>query len=102
VLVDYPAARSANFGAGILFPLKKGVEGNTRSFAVFKDVEVEGAFAACGFRPSGRRPEFFFPMALHRALGWAALARGLEGLAAALGLTPRFGSPVILRVERRA
>jgi 2-polyprenyl-3-methyl-5-hydroxy-6-metoxy-1,4-benzoquinol methylase len=100
VFVDYPARRSVNALAGLFFGLKKGVEGNTRSFAVFRAAEVEGAFAASGFRPSGRRPEFFFPMALHRALGRAALSRGLEGAAAALGLTRGLGSPVILRVER--
>jgi hypothetical protein len=41
-------------------------------------------------------------MALHRALSSAVLGRGLEGAAAALGLTRSFGSPVILRAERRA
>jgi hypothetical protein len=40
-------------------------------------------------------------MALHRAAGRAGLARGLEGLARAAFLTRLFGSPVILRLERR-
>jgi 2-polyprenyl-3-methyl-5-hydroxy-6-metoxy-1,4-benzoquinol methylase len=101
VLVDYPTARSANAAAAALFRLKKGVEGNTRPFTVFRDAEVEEALAASGFRPTGRRAEFLFPMAVHRALRSAPLARALEGAAAGLGLTRALGSPVILRGERR-
>ncbi|HXK11708.1 MAG TPA: class I SAM-dependent methyltransferase [Vicinamibacteria bacterium] len=101
VVVDYPTRRSVNAAADLLFGLKKGVEKDTRPFAVFSDAEVEGAFAARGFSPTGRRPQFFFPMALHRATGSAALAHALEGTARAVGLTRAFGSPVILRLERR-
>ncbi len=100
VLVDYPTARSANAVASAFFGLKKGVEGDTRPFTVFRDAEVEEALAASGFRSTGRRAEFFFPMAVHRALRSAPLARALEGAAAGLGLTRALGSPVILRGER--
>jgi len=101
VVVDYPTRRSVNAAAELLFGLKKGVEGDTRPFTVFSDAEIEGAFAARGFSPTGRRPQFFFPMALHRASGSAGLARALEGTARTLGLTRALGSPVILRLERR-
>jgi hypothetical protein len=101
VVVDYPTRRSVNAVADVFFGLKKGVEGNTRPFTVFTDAEIERAFAAQGLTPTGRRPQFFFPMALHRGLGSAGLARGLEGTAAALGLTQAFGSPVVLRLDRR-
>jgi SAM-dependent methyltransferase len=101
VLVDYPTRRSVNAAADLFFGLKKGVEGNTRPFTVFSDAEIEEAFGAHGFAPTGRRPQFFFPMALHRGLGSAGLARGLEGTATALGLVRALGSPVILRLERR-
>jgi len=101
VVVDYPTRRSVNAVADLFFGLKKGVEGNTRPFTVFSDAEVEGVFASHGFLPTGRRPQFFLPMALHRGLGSAALARGLEGAASGLGLVRAFGSPVILRLERR-
>ena len=102
VIVDYPTARSVNRMAAPLFSLKKGVEGNTRPFTVFADSEIEAAFANHGFRPSARRPQFFWPMALHRALGLAPLSRALEGTATLLGLRRLFGSPVILRLERRS
>lgn len=101
VIVDYPTRRSVNVAAFALFGMKKGMEGDTRPFAVFADREIEEAFAAQGFVPTARRPQFFFPMALHRALGLASLSRGLEGIAAILGLRYLFGSPVILRLERR-
>jgi len=101
VIVDYPTTRSVNAAAGSFFGLKKGVEGDTRPFAVFRDAEIEEAFAAAGFARTARRPEFLFPMALHRALGRAALSRALEGAARLTGLTRALGSPVILRLERR-
>ena len=102
VLVDYPTSRSANAVADALFGLKQKVEGNTRPFTVFRDEQVIEAFAASGFRPTGRRPQFFVPMALHRALGIGGLSRGLERVSSALGLTSSFGSPVVARVERDA
>jgi len=101
VVVDYPTTRSLNAGAGAFFATKKRIEGNTRPFEVFADAEIEAAFAAHGFHATARRPQFFWPMALHRALGLAPLSRGLEGAAGLLGLRRVLGSPVILRLEPR-
>ena len=101
VVVDYPTRRSVNAVSGLFFGLKQGVEGDTRPFRVFSDREVEEAFATHGLSSTGRRPQFLAPMALYRAFGSAPLARALEGAAAALGLTPLLGSPVLLRLERR-
>lgn len=101
VVVDYPTRRSVNAASELLFGLKRGVEGDTRPFRVFADAEVEAVFAAHGFAPTGRRPQFLAPMALYRAAGSAALARAAEGAASALGLTRLLGSPVVLRLERR-
>jgi SAM-dependent methyltransferase len=102
VVVDYPTLRSVNTIAGWLFGLKKGVEGDTRPFTVFQDAEVEEAFGKEGFAATGRRPQFLFPMAFHRAARSAGLARALEAAGGSLGLRRRFGSPVILRLERGA
>jgi SAM-dependent methyltransferase len=98
VIVDYPSRRSVNAVAAPLFALKKGVEGDTRPFAVFADREIARAFASHGLRVTARRPQFFWPLALHRGLGRASLSRRLER--AARGLRGSLGSPVILRVER--
>lgn len=100
VVVDYPTRRSVNALAGALYGLKRGVEGDTRPYTVFRDAQIEAAFAARGLRVSARRPQFLFPMALHRALARPRLARALEGAARALGLVRWVGSPVILRAER--
>ena len=101
VIVDYPTRRSLNAIAGPLFEVKRGVEGNTRPFLVFADADVRAAFAASGFEPTAREPEFVMPMALHRAIGRAGVSRALEAAAAAIGLRRAVGSPVILRAERR-
>lgn len=101
VVVDYPTTRSVNAVSRALFALKKGVEGDTRPFAVFRDRQILEAFQVCGFEAAGRRPQFFFPMALHRALGLAPISRALEGAARVTGLTHALGSPVILKAERR-
>jgi 2-polyprenyl-3-methyl-5-hydroxy-6-metoxy-1,4-benzoquinol methylase len=100
VIVDYPTRRSVNAAAEALFGLKKAVEKDTRPFTVFADADVRGAFAGHGFAVTGRRPEFLFPMALHRALGAPRAARTLEAGARATGLTRLLGSPVVLRAER--
>lgn len=102
VIVDYPTRRSVNAVAEAFFGMKKGVEGNTRPFLVFREAEIAGAFARARFRETGRRPQFFFPMALHRGLGRAGVSRALEGVAGGLGLRGALGSPVILRCEREA
>jgi len=102
VLVDYPTTRSVNAAAEPLFAWKKGVEGDTRPFTVFRDADIEKAFAAHGFHATGRRPQFFWPMALHRALGTLPLSRALEGATATFGLRRLLGSPVIRRFERQA
>jgi SAM-dependent methyltransferase len=101
VIVDYPTSRSANAASGALFGFKKGIERDTRPFRVFADAEIEEAFAAGGFVRTARRPQFLLPMALHRGLRRVSLSRGLEAAARAAGLTRAWGSPVILRAERR-
>lgn len=100
VVVDYPTARSVNAAADLLFGLKHAIERDTRPFAVFRDREVRDAFLARRFFVTARRPEFFWPMALHRAHGRPLLARGLEAAAGVTLLRRGFGSPVVLRAER--
>ena len=99
VVLDYPTRRSLNAFSAPLFGLKRRVEGDTRAFTVFSDDEVADAFREHGFVPTGRRPQFFWPMALHRALGLKPLSRTAEGIARCLGWTAMFGSPVIVRAE---
>ncbi|MEA2602907.1 MAG: glycerol-3-phosphate dehydrogenase [Acidobacteriota bacterium] len=100
VIVDYPDTRSFNRLSGPLFGWKQAVEGNTRSFLSFAPGEVPAELARHGFGRPVERRQFFIPMVVHRALGRAGISRAAEGASAALGLTRRLGSPVILRTER--
>ena len=100
VIVDYATTRSFNAASDFLFAAKRRVEGNTRPFLVMQDAEVVDLFRQNGFRLRERRPQFFWPMALHRALKAPALSRGLEATAFGLGLRALFGSPVIARFDR--
>jgi SAM-dependent methyltransferase len=101
VVFDYPTRRSVNVVSDTFFSAKKHVEGNTRPFRVFSESEVDGSFHANAYRTTARRPEFAFPMALHRAARSAAFSKAIEGASRGLGLTQALGSPVIRRAERR-
>lgn len=100
VIVDYATTRSFNAAADLLFAAKKQVERNTRPFLVQSDADLAALFRQNGFERRARRPQFFWPMALHRGLGSPALSRGLEGVAKILGLRSALGSPVIARFDR--
>ncbi|MCF7837139.1 MAG: class I SAM-dependent methyltransferase [Candidatus Marinimicrobia bacterium] len=101
VVLDYPARRSVNCLAGLLFAAKKKYEGDTRTFRPFSHGEVADAMRQAGFVPAGRRAQFFWPMVLHRALKRPRLSRALEAPPRLLGLTRLFGSPIIARFERQ-
>jgi hypothetical protein len=102
VVVDYPDRRSVNVVQERMFAWKKAIERNTRPFRCFGRRELLSELAGHGFGSARLEPEFFAPMVVHRALGSRALAAAIERTAATVGLTARFGSPVILRVERLA
>ena len=98
VIVDYPDLRSVNIFSRLLFHLKKAVEKNTRPFACFSRGEIMNEFQKNRFGRPLFRPEFFWPMALHRALKSGAASKNLESFVQRVGLTGLLGSPIILRV----
>ncbi len=100
VLVDFPTTASLNVLTPGLFGMKKRLEGNTRPYTLFREAEVVDAFRAAGFRPTGRAPQFALPMVLHRTLRTPALSAAAEAVCRGVGLTRRYGSPVIVRMER--
>jgi SAM-dependent methyltransferase len=102
VVLDYPSVRSANILSARLFELKRGIELNTREFTLFSPSQIHAAFADCGFIVRRERPQFLFPMALHRWAARSVLSRMAEAPARLLGLTRWFGSPIIVRADRRA
>jgi 2-polyprenyl-3-methyl-5-hydroxy-6-metoxy-1,4-benzoquinol methylase len=101
VLVDFPAVRSVNSIAPLLFNYKKRIERNTRTFTCFRESELLGVFESLGFQRAGRYGEFFFPMVMHRMLGKASVSSALEKGSRLLGLNALLGSPVILKMQRQ-
>jgi SAM-dependent methyltransferase len=103
VVLDYPSIESINRVSGRLFGLKQRVEaGTARPFALFTRGEIRDAFLASGFTVRDERPQFLWPIALHRLARSARVARSLEWPGRVLGLTSRWGSPVIVRADRHA
>lgn len=95
VIVDYPTSEGLNAIAPALFGAKKKLEGNTREWRLFRHDEVDKEFAKHGFVLKKRQPQFFLPMVLHRALRCRGLSAAMEAVCRGLGLTRRWGSPVI-------
>lgn len=100
VVLDYSDSRSFNQLYGPLFSWKKAVEGNTRTYRIFKPGEIAGEAARHGFGRPAERRQFFLPMVVHRAVKSGGFSRVSERVGSALGLTRWLGSPIILRVER--
>jgi ubiquinone/menaquinone biosynthesis C-methylase UbiE len=101
VVVDYPRTSGLNGLMPLLLPLKKQLERGTRDYRDFRDAEIDELLRACGFETSQRRAQFLLPMLAHRrANGWAPL-HAIERAARLSGLTRVFGSPVVVRAERR-
>lgn len=97
VVVDYPLENKA---AAILFSAKKKLEGNTRPWLSFSHATVQTEFEKNGFRLKRRTGQFFLPMVLHRTLKCRALSSFLESICHSLGLTRRWGSPVLAEMQR--
>ena len=101
VVVDYPSLRSANIVASRFFSVKRGIELNTRQFMSFWPSQIHSAFAAQGFVIGAEQPQYLLPMVLHRLANQSLFSRAAEVPGRWLGLTRRFGSPVILRADRK-
>lgn len=101
VIIDYPTGQSLNRLAPQLFKAKKKLEGNTRTFRLFRHDELEHEFNRHGFRTGRRAGQFFLPMVLHRMLKCRPLSATLESACRRWGLSRRWGSPVIAEMLRK-
>jgi hypothetical protein len=68
---------------------------------VFTPREVNAAFQNAGFSVRAERPQFLIPMVLHRLSNRPVISKAAEAPGRLLGLTRWFGSPIILRADRR-
>lgn len=100
VIIDYPSICSANCLIPLLFHVKKLVEGNTRTYRSFRTSEILGVLEKAGFVPMDSYPQFFIPMAVHRAFRSMRFSHTIETLSRMCGLTALLGSPVILKAVR--
>ncbi|MEX0729680.1 MAG: methyltransferase domain-containing protein [Aquisalimonadaceae bacterium] len=100
VIVDYPSIYSANALTPLLFPVKKRLEGNTRTYLSFSRRQLEREFSHHGLSVIRQRKQFLLPMVLHRAGQGNALFQGTENMCRRLGLTALLGSPVIMQATR--
>lgn len=100
VIVDYPTSESLNRIAPMLFKAKRKLEGNTRTWTLFRHAEVLREFAKHGFALQRRQAQFFLPMVLHRALNCRRLSVVLESFCRLICLTRLWGSPVIVKMVR--
>jgi ubiquinone/menaquinone biosynthesis C-methylase UbiE len=100
VIIDYPPLVSSNIFYKIMFPLKKLLEGSTRTFTIFSHTEIEKVFEEQGFKLKEKAGQFFWPMVLHRKLKSVAISRILEAIAKVFGLVRLLGNPTIAVFER--
>ncbi len=95
VVIDYPPSVGFNMLYGPLFPLKKMMEGNSRTYRRFNRKELRMAFGECGLRPDKSLPQFFLPMVMHRRLKNVKVSSALERTFSLLGCTRLLGSPIV-------
>lgn len=101
VVIDYPEVRSVNYIGPQLFRLKKRFEGNTREYTCFRERQILRVFDEVGFRRSDCVRQFFLPMVLHRMMKSPRVSSAAESIFRFAGLTRLFGSPVVIKTERR-
>ena len=102
VVVDYPTRRSVNAVSGAALRPQAGRRGRHAAVHGLRRPRDRGGLRGARLR-AHRPPAAVRPAdgALPGAADRPRLARLCEGAASALGLTSAFGSPVVLRLERR-
>lgn len=100
IIFDYPSAESINSIAPLFFKTKKKLEKNTRPYLTFTAEQIQQELKKQHNIIAAEQKQYALPMALHRALKQPGISRGLEGVCASMGLTKKFGSPIIVKAER--
>jgi ubiquinone/menaquinone biosynthesis C-methylase UbiE len=99
VLLDYAPMSSFNM-LPFSFRAKRLIERNTRPYFCHWARMLESHLRMAGFEPVAIHRQLAIPMAIHRAVGRAALSRRLEGVLEACGVTHLIGSPALLLAKR--
>ena len=101
VIIDYPSVLALNALTPLMFKLKRRIEGNTRTYTSFGRQGLASCFRENEFEVQMTRSQFFLPMFVHRALKGSRLLQVAETGFRKIGMTHVFGSPVLLRADRR-
>lgn len=100
VIIDYPEYNSANAFVPLFFGFKKNLEGNTRRSTNYRRADLLRAFREHGFIYGESYAQYFVPMVIHRKLQAPTVSDKMEKVCRKIGLTRRWGSPVILKMIR--
>jgi ubiquinone/menaquinone biosynthesis C-methylase UbiE len=98
VIVDYPTFAGLNALALPAYPLKRAIEGDTRTYRSFWPMQINRVFARHGFRPAGTIKQFSIPMGVHRLAGKRVAP--VEEALRVTGITRLIGNPVLARFDR--
>lgn len=101
IVIDYPDIISFNILNKFLFKAKKSFEKNTRTFKSFSREELRKEFKVHKFKQFSFKPQYFFPMVLHRVMKKPTISKILENIFGVIGLKYLFGTPVILKIKRK-
>lgn len=100
VIIDYPPLLSSNILYPLLFPIKKLIEKDTRTFSLFMHRELDEAFTSHGFSRVYRKGQFLWPMVVHRSLKCVPCSEALERIGELAGLRGMCGNPVIAAYQK--
>ncbi|MEL7375127.1 MAG: methyltransferase domain-containing protein [Pseudomonadota bacterium] len=89
IVFDYPRVGGLNALTPLLFPLKRRIEGNTRTYTSFSTNELAEPLNSQGFDVTRQEAQFALPMGLHRAARGARPLQMIERGLRAIGLAHR-------------
>jgi SAM-dependent methyltransferase len=102
LVFDYPALGSAAAVQVIWRRAALSLGRKVEAYRVFRSSDVVRELDRHGFRIVSTHKQFVLPIALHKAIGSAALTRGIEGVLARAGVLRFAGSPITVAAERCA
>ncbi len=100
VIIDFPFAASFTIFERLWRNVLKCFK-TAQSYRAFWPATIESEYRKNGFRTARAQKLYFLPVFFHRVLGRIHVSEKMEKWFNRIGLTARFGSPVILRADAR-
>ncbi len=102
LVFDYPALGSTAAVQAVWRRAALSLGRHVEAYRVFRHRDIARELKRHGFRVTAVHKQFVFPIALHKAVGSAAVTRGIEGMLARVGMLRLAGSPVTIAAKRCA